>query len=475
MKVNISNIFVQYELDSDVNCKYDIVDANLLMCTQRIDIAAKCLYLRHKDECYDYAKEVYIEHLRAMTKGSFVEPYGHKKKVEDFITAFDELYRDMSINGYAENVSPIPVDRNFRIMDGAHRVAASIVLNLKVPIIQLDIEANYDVYDQEYFEKFGIDEDILDKIIYEYICLASNCLCINVWPSAIGYDEELRLIIEKHFNILYTKDIKLNENGAFYYLTQIYKEYSWAQNIQEGFSGVYRKLLPCFPTFNPVRCFFVENVVVKDLISVKNEMRDLYQLSKHSLHMTDNHEETIDMADIILSNNSLEFLNRCKAVEFKNTFDLMDQAKTINETKKKVTFTGSLVLALYGIREANDVDYFCEDEDKDSHNEYLDEYGLNLMQVLFDPRNKFSFFGLEFLLLERIKEFKTMRGESKDLDDIKLIELVLEGKNYNRKAEFLRKKRRVIAKAQGVIIRLSHKIGLYEEIRGLYKKIKRKK
>lgn len=472
MAVDIKNILRQYHLSDDIVYLVETVEASSLLCPERLDIAAKYLYLNLKDTCPQYAESLYLEHIRVMTKGSFVEPYSEKQNASSFISVFDALYEQMKKTGYEDKISPIPVDRNYRIMDGAHRVAICLRLGIRVPIVKLPIEATSDIYNQEFFEKFGMEPDYLDEIVRCYIRLSSKCACINIWPSAKGHDDELEEIINKYFKVVYKKKMTLNENGAFYYLAQIYKEYSWAQNSDEGFSGVYRKLMPCFPTFDPVRCVFVEIDDYTKLISIKERMRSLFTLDKHSLHITDNKAETIQMGEIILSNNTLSFLNKCDALQFKNTFKLLDNAQELYK-RRDVSFTGSIVLALYGIREANDLDYICDnDGDVESHNDLVPLYGFTKEQLLYQPNLHFSFFELPFLTLDCIKRFKENRGEGKDHDDIQLIDLVLKKGGNSWKAIFLRKKRRFIAKIQGFIIRVAHKTGTYEMLRSVYKKIK---
>lgn len=471
-KIDITNVLVQYNLPEDIEYRIETVDPKSLLCSSRLDIAAKYLYLELKDKCPEYAKKVYLEHMRVMTKGSFIEPYSDKNSPDKFVKHFNSLYENMLSQGYCTDESAIPVDKNMRIMDGAHRVAVCIKLGIQVPVVVLPMEAEYDNYNQDFFIKHGIDENILEEIVRCYIRLCEKCICINIWPSAKGHDEELENIINKEFRVLYRKNVCFNETGAFYYLAQIYQEYSWAQNSDEGFSGVYRKLLPCFPSFDPVRTIIAEIDNYDKLIAVKEQMRSLFDLDKHSLHITDNKNETIQMTDIILSDNTIRFLNKCNALQYKNTFKLLAEAKKLALQYSNICFTGSIVLALYGVRQANDLDYIISKDDvPESHNSLLPVYGIDKEQALFQSDLQFDFFGLKFLTLDRIRIFKEKRGEGKDFDDIKLIDLVLSGDKDNWRVVFLRKKRRIIATVQGHIIRLAHKTGTYEAMRQIYKKI----
>lgn len=464
------NIQVQYKINEDCGVIEKIIDPIELLCANRLDIAAKVWYLHMRKNMKTYANDVYVEHIRAMTKGSFIEAYSEKNNPKAFIEGFERLYSSIKNVGFDVG-NPIPVDRNMQILDGAHRVAASLALGIKVPIIILPIDA-VDKYDASFFERQGVSNDLIDIFVQQYIKMSKNVVCINIWPSAQEHDKNLETIIGRYFKVVYKKNVQLNENGALYYLIQIYKEYSWAQNDTDGFSEVYRKLLPCFPKFSPIRTIFVDKKCDIDLVEVKNEMRSLFNLGKHSLHITDNQMETIEIANIVLNNNSINFINQANPLIFKNTFLQIKEAIEKYKEDHNIIFTGSIVLALYGIREANDIDYLTyEKNDKFSHNYLIEKYPFSLYELLYNEKYRFYFFNCPFVTLEVIKKFKKNRDERKDKDDLILIDKVL-SKNLQKDnmIRFLRWKRRIIAKVQGVIIVWSHRTGTYELLRGIYKK-----
>ena len=475
MKNKISEMV--YQLN---DIKEEVIDSNIyyvnpidLLSVNRLDIIGKYLYLELKDKCPIYAKKFYREHIRAMTKGSFIEPYSDKTNLEAFITSFDNLLKSVKESGFDETKGIIPVDSKMNILDGAHRVAIGIHLGIAVPIIKINIEGKNDIYDQAYFGEQGVSNEYIDLMMLNYLKLTKeNILCLNIWPSAIGHDNEVRDILDKHFKIIYDKKIILNENGAFYYLYQIYKEYTWAQDNKDGYSGVYRKLIPCFRTFSAIKTFLLIPISNTDIVEIKSKLRNLYDLGKHSLHMTDNTQETIQMCNIILSDDTIKFLNVCKAAKFKSTMNLIDKAIEIKKINDRVCFTGSLVLALHGIREANDVDYICSNNDKDSHNSLIDYYELSVEEILYRPDLHISFMGLDYLKLNQVKQFKLNRREGKDLDDINLINKYETKGDGSFCVSFLRLKRRIIANIQGVFIRIAYATKTYSLARSIHKKIK---
>ena len=155
------SIKIQYKLSDDVKLEYKIVEPIELLCPNRLDISAKVLYLNLRTKNKARAEHLYIEHMRAMTKGSFYEAYSSKTTPQAFIDVFDKLFEDMRINGYDESQYPVPVDKNMQILDGAHRVAASIVLKKRIPIVIVSTDA-CDCYDQSFFLDQGVDENIID-------------------------------------------------------------------------------------------------------------------------------------------------------------------------------------------------------------------------------------------------------------------------------------------------------------------------
>ena len=460
-----------YHITDEMEYSVETVAAERLLCANRLDIIAKYQYLIDRDRIPETAKKNYLEHIRCMTKGSFFEAGSEKQGEENFITCFDALFENIRKNGYSEQKIPVPVDRNMQIIDGAHRVAVCLALHLPVRIVHLPVDGIYDCYDYRYFQSQGMDSDLLDKIVLGYIRLKKNTVCFNIWPAAKGHEEELARIMENNFQILYRKQVTLNENGAFHYLAQIYSEYSWAQNDGDGFSGVYRKLLPCFPDFKPIQVWFVESDFFEHATEIKLQLRDLFGLEKHSLHATDNHRETEQMAEILLSRNSIEFMNKGNSIRFKSTFQLLQEARQFNP--ETTVFTGSLILALYGIREAQDLDYISLDHPEGSHNSFLNLYGMSLNEAVYDPSNYFYYFGMKFVTLKRVMEFKERRNEGKDADDLLLMKSLQ--KNAGKedwRIHALQKKRKIIAEMQGMVLRFAHKTGTYNFLRSMYKRLK---
>lgn len=468
-----------YNLKDEFSSEVELINPLELICSERLDIVAKLLYLEKKEKDLECAEDFYLEHIRVMTKCSFVEAGSEKQGKSAFVEAFGNLLNAMRENGYCDSSLPIPVDMNNKILDGAHRVAAAIYLGISVPIVRLPVIGEYDIYDYKYFQSYDMNLEYLDEVLLRYVELKENVYCFNVWPSAVGNQNSIENIFEKNgCRIVYFKEVSLNETGAFNYLSQIYSEFSWAQNDHDGFGGIYRKLVPCFKTFDPVRVFFVEADNNDVVLQCKEEIRKLFNIEKHSVHATDNYQETLLMGRLLLSQNSLDFMNSASPLSEKSNLKFLEQFKRYNT--ENVLFDSSIVMALYGIRAAEDLDFLTTDVTlKDNHNDYLCFYKKSLNELMYNPKLYFWYFNHKFVVLDEVMNFKQRRNSSKDNDDLKLYQIYKNKKAANSNKKFditswvLKKKRRIIASLQGNIIKLSHKTGTYNLLRKIYKLVKR--
>lgn len=464
-----------YSIDEEMAYEIMEIDPVELLSFARLDIAAKLIYL---DNSLEYNKKVYREQVRAITKGACVEAGNSKKKsLNDFCDCFDRLKQDIMKNGFDKEKYYVPVDRNMQILDGAHRVAIAIKLNIKIKIIKLDVVA-CDKYDFAFFEEQGLSDFVLDAMVLKYIATKSNIYIANVWPSAVGFQSEIIDIISSKGVLGIYKEVKLNENGAFNYLHQIYSHDDWVGNIDNGFEGVYRKLMPCFKLDGPTRVFVFESSSSENVLEIKREIRNLFSIGKHSIHITDTDNQAIDMANLLFNQNSIDFLNKANVIKYK-TFNkkILGFWKDNENHKDSIMVTSSAVLNLYGIREANDIDYLVNSDIEiggDCHNDYIDYYDVELEELFENPYCYFYYNRNKYVSLEMICKFKRNRNEGKDQDDIQLVnEILNSNKNVKLKVALLRKKRRMITRIQGVIIKIAHVTKTYDLLREIYHKLRK--
>jgi len=136
-----------------------------LISKYRYDVFVKYYYVKAyiNNDNYELAKDVYLNHIKSFN--NFIEPDGRKNNSEEFIKKFNNLIDDIKSNGINRTI--IPITKNGEIIDGAHRLAISLYLNLKIQFAIFDLlDVNYD---KEFFINRGfktkyvklIDEEVV--------------------------------------------------------------------------------------------------------------------------------------------------------------------------------------------------------------------------------------------------------------------------------------------------------------------------
>lgn len=400
----------------------------------RLDLIPKIIYAKWLMLGVDseYAERLYLAHIA--TLNGFVEADGSGKiGKEAFIQSFKALISDISKNGLSEKY-PVPVAGD-AILDGAHRTAVAIALGADLPTV----EFNYPPHNLGYKAlSFGeLDEGGLDHIVFEYCLLKPNTRMVFIWPSAEGNRGELEVILENHCQIVYRKEIEFSKNGQKNIVRLAYSKEAWLGSIDDGFMGAQNKANWCFERRGAVILYVVESP--DDLISMKDEVRALFDIGKHSIHINDTHQETIELAQYLLNENGLNFINNHTVENFTWFKTLFEHYKnwiaSNNLNSDEYCIEGSAAMAAFGIREARDLDFITRAgnhsdtgfKEIDCHDTANFDYACSLDELIYNPENHFYYEGYKILALHRLKEKKLTRAEEKDLVDVKLIELKLSG------------------------------------------------
>lgn len=125
-KVNIKDYFSPYFIriwrcEPDIELKVDYVQPEQFLVSNRIDLICKLFYIECREKRADmtFAKELYTEHLRAFSEGTFTEPGNEEKNtIEKYFSSFDRLIDDIKKNGFDVSKSVIPISDNGVILDG---------------------------------------------------------------------------------------------------------------------------------------------------------------------------------------------------------------------------------------------------------------------------------------------------------------------------------------------------------------------
>ena len=164
----IDNVYILSLLKKRSKVKiFSSIPINLIS-KYRYDVFIKYYYVKEYVENKNYclAKNIYINHICSFN--NFIEPDGKKKGENEFIERFDKLIKDIKCNGINKTI--IPITKNGEIIDGAHRLAIALYLNLEIRFAIFDLlDANYD---KEFFLSRGLKKEyaeIIDKEVVKKI------------------------------------------------------------------------------------------------------------------------------------------------------------------------------------------------------------------------------------------------------------------------------------------------------------------
>lgn len=438
------------------------MQARELLSNKRFDIYAKLVYIDHKVKRVDmkYALDIYKRHLEVITGYTFIE-YGQpdKNSFAKYVECFDHLIDVFQREEYDPSLSLIPVDKNNIPIDGSHRVSCAVYFNQKVKVVKFENYESPD-YSCHWFNEHYLLETTQNAISLEFCNWHSDIYMACLWPTAFMMKQlrhEAVRLMEHSVRIVSSCRIDLGQNGLRNFLIQVYGFMPWTGTVANHFSGIYSKLNEISSANNSTVEFFLFQADDLDkVLEMKEQIRNLFKLDKGAVHITDNAEETRQIARLIYNTNSVHHLKYACPDKYVHSYEMCMEFKSLllNNGYKLSDYIidSSAVMAIYGIREAGDLDYLTtesgdrkrflhqiEADYMECHDKYEEYHDVLVREMLIIPQNYFIFSDIKFLSLERVKQFKQNKGEPKDLLDIRLIESFNStGDKYNYRILLLR-------------------------------------
>ena len=460
-----------------INDEIIIQKPQVLMSPKRLDLGFKLFYLKHEIKLFELSNSLYQKTIEIITNFSFKE-YGKNKKnsYSVFLKEFKEIDKSLSSNGFDNNVSVIPISLDNVILDGSHRLSSCIKNDIQVPTLKYDSKTPN--YDWTFFRDRGMSLKQIELGVNEYINYSDDIYIAFLWPVAKEKIELFKNLLGKE-NILYFKRVKFKTSGAINLIAQIYHDQQWLGSLESDYNGAISKLSSTFDSSGITNIIFFQSDDISTVNKIKDKFRKDVGIGKHSVHINDNKQELISATQLILNDNSINFLNDSNIFKYKDNFTKIENFKKVLVENKidvnDIVICGSFPLSLYGYLESSDIDFLSIGLDKDldkkicSHNTYQKLYKKSIEELVYNPENFFYFNGIKFIKIEIIVDFKRNRNEIKD-------RLFLE--NYNSKSGFklfilniLNNLSLLRYKSLAFIIKYSKILGLYNFLKFFYKRL----
>ena len=309
----LSPFFLEgWSISKDTWFDIEYVDARQFLKPERIDLVSKLMYIDCRERNVDntYAKKIYSEYIKAFSLGTYTEPGNeNKNSLEKYFYSFDKLIDSIHHDGLLADKSVVPVGENNSILDGSHRTAIAIYYGMKLPIIRIhNIEKNYNY---EFFKDRGMDEVYLEQTVMKYIEFSEQCYVACLWPRGKGNQERQKAeeLLRREASIVYKKEIRFNYNGITQLMVHIYGNQKWAGNLENGFAGIYNKSKECYDYRNSTVIYILQGCDLQKIIKLKEQIRGIFGVENHSIHITDTKQEAIDASKMLLNHNSVELMN----------------------------------------------------------------------------------------------------------------------------------------------------------------------
>jgi len=148
-------------MNAEPICSPFLIKPHKLITCERLDVIVKWRYFRHLLKRNDPDSErVYRWHIKKRTRGN--EPRSWKSNIDDYITVCKKLLKSIRRDGYITEF-PLQYGRNGKLMEGAHRLACSLALDIEPLCIIVGAEGNTR-WDQDWFIDHGIGKRDLEQI-----------------------------------------------------------------------------------------------------------------------------------------------------------------------------------------------------------------------------------------------------------------------------------------------------------------------
>ena len=430
----------------------------------RFDILIKyiCLkdFVANGRKWSNFTKQLYKQHLGIMTSETFREKESSKSGLEGYLNVFESL--EVAFHASDRLANGIPSDKHGHPLDGAHRIACAMLHNRSVSLTE-DADAQSPNYGFDWFweNNFSFNGYVINRLLDEQPALR---LAI-VWPSTEMQSNIVHRLPSKYLvaNIKSAGEIPHNT------VVNAYLGESWLGNSSNGFSGAYDKVDLCFRTPNPTQIVLFDSTG-HDVSSLKEKLRLIAGVGKHSIHITDTAAETREKANIFLCSDYQEWASFTKlnssTHHSRRIAKLKKDLSEVGLEKSDFVLTKGGSMEVFSLRTATDMDVVSFKHSDQSISKFIEVEYLDETHI---RQGYFEYQGVYCWSYNRLLKDRLQKGDEKSKEDLRLMRGDLKRsvpfrmlRQFHRQKQFMRR----------TILNIFVDLGVYEVLRKIYRKIK---
>ena len=432
----------------------------------RYDILIKyvCIlnYKNNNNSWDELTKNIYNEHLKIITSGTFREQSAEKKNINDYLQAFEKI--ELATRNKKLKKSSIPIDKIGSPTDGSHRIACGLINNFRLNFIN-SIDNSITDYQYKFFESFGFSFNAY--IIESFLNNFRNARLAIIWPS----NDSLTNAEDMIPNRLIRLSFDATEMQAQNIVITAYQNETWLGNFKNRYNGSLEKVYHCFKVKKPIKIIIFDSTSVNEIL-LKDKIRTKFGIGKHSIHITDNWEETTNSAQIFFCSN---FEKWSKFTFLNSSNDFLKKLKIIenNLNSSKLNYNDILVtkgfcMELFNLRKSEDIDLMTSSKIIPEKKQFFLEF-----TIVPDHKihlNYFKYFGFKFWNFNYLEKNRFEGKSKKLLHDQKLITNNSDVNRYVSKLSYWIQWQK--NKSRRHMLNFLKDLGLYEIVRKFYRKFK---
>lgn len=411
---------------------------------QRFDLLVKYDFFRGLMNGGDpIAEDRYRRHIAARTGGF----EGAKQSVDDYVQASSRLLQSLKDHGFRPE-TPVRIGTgNGLPLDGAHRIAAALALDLEVLVAEEE-GIHGGVWDLEWFRQHGFSREELEQLLMRYAALAPAPAVFIFWGPTRGQWPRLLDALAAHLPVAGTLDVKVDAEELPILVDDIYA-YRLGPRPNDRIRAKAALLADGPPHVR---------VVVADVSSAGAGAETVVTATKRALraiagrdendfattlHASDTAAEARYLTQLFFNRNYLRGLEARRHAPLRATFEgwLHDYVSALDArgiSRDDACVVGSAVLEAVGLRTSTDIDCIVGQREPRFHEGVVSlAAGVDLVtrgyhrradrgatfsdaEIVANPALHFHVRGLKFANPELVIDRKRQHGRAKDIADVAL-------------------------------------------------------